>query len=154
MPGLFGRSQAVLGIVEGDYGGPQAQMPLSPCSGNLLICSVSACKQSPALNKPPLSVSWESQPRHRCQLLMLLSQVGFQLSTPMACSFCLELLFGDGNNGSSRWGLCSPISSSHPSRRQGRSHLEGEGQIIKTHIMTLWQALICQRVWEGGKGEG
>lgn len=41
------------------------------------------------------------------------------------------LWFCDGNNGSGRWGATTPFSFNVRDRRQGRHHLEGEGQIIK-----------------------
>lgn len=46
------------------------------------------------------------------------------------------LWFCDRDNGSGRWEATTPFSFNVPRHRQGRHHLEGEGQIIKKNIYT------------------
>lgn len=98
----------------------------------VLLCSLGAGKLGGVLNKPPLNVSWKSRLCRRCQFLMSLLPSG--LSVFSGNSLLIQsqpLWFCDRNNGSGRWGARAPFSLSVPNHRQGRRHLEGEGQIIK-----------------------
>lgn len=106
-----------------------------PLPHGVLLHSVGAGKQSWALNKPPLNVNWKSRLCRRCQFLMSLIPSGLSIFN------CDSLLiwsqppwFCDRNNGSGRWGAAAPFSFNVPDCRQGRRHLEGEGQIIKKYI--------------------
>lgn len=82
------------------------------------------------LNKPPLNVSWKSRLCRQCQFLMSLLPSGLSVFSGNSLLIrSLPLWFCDRNNGSGRWGARAPFSLSVPNHRQGRRHLEGEGQI-------------------------
>ena len=104
------------------------------------------------LNKPPLNVSWKWRLCHRCQFLMSLTPSGaFSLRGGSLLIQSQPPQFCDGNKDSSRWGETAPFSVNIPSRRPGRHHLEGEGQIIKGR-----DRINCQDPmgWECVEGRG
>lgn len=118
----------------GDGGAEREVVPSLSCS----CCSrVQWALQSQALNKPPLNVNWKSQLCRRCQFLMSLIPSGPSIfSSNSLLIWSPPLWFCDGDNVSGRWEARTPFSFNVPRRRQGRHHLEGEGQIIKKYIHT------------------
>lgn len=120
----------------GEWKGPRPPaLELPPLPHGVLLRSVGAGKQSWALNKPPLNVTWKPGLCRRCRCLMSLIPSGLSIFNCNSLLIWSQLpWFCDRNNGSGRWGATTPFSFNAPDRRQGRHHLEGEGQIIKKYI--------------------
>lgn len=122
-----------MGIRRLGGGGVDGDMASSPELFPPVSCPVGAAELG--AKSAPAPHRLESQLCRWCQFLMSLIP-----SEPSVCSrsslliWSQPLRFCDRDNGSGRWEAATPFSSNVPGRRQGRHHLEGEGQIIKKNI--------------------